>query len=131
MKRSGRYAPGLLLALACVELQAAGSWVATAPATRVSLTGREMASAQLRPSSVEARHRAIHSIVWHYRLPPGSTLNVRLCHPAGCVPLPTMRGTTRALAGLAADAALEFRFSLPEGQRPVTVGELQVIVNHR
>lgn len=131
MKRSGRYALGLLLVLACVELQAAGSWVATAPEARVSLAGRETSSDALRPGGAEARNNVIHSIVWHYRLPPGSTLNVRLCHPAGCTPLHTMRGTTHALAGLRADVALEFRFSLPEGQHPVTVSELQVIVNHR
>lgn len=131
MKRAKRFALGLLLALACAKLQAAGSWVATAPETRVSLAGRETSSDALRPGGVEARNNVIHSIVWHYRLPPGSTLNVRLCHPAGCTPLQSMRGTTHALAGLTADVALEFRFSLPEEQRPVTVSEIQVIVNHR
>ncbi|WP_133481301.1 flagellar protein FlhE [Halomonas sp.] len=137
MKRYSGYCLLLLLALACGELQAAGSWVATAPPVRVSLTGRDTASDALRPSTSQARGHVIprghviQSIVWRYRHPPGSRVNVRLCHPAGCTPLANMRGTTRALAGSAADAPLEFRFSLPEGQRPVTVGGLQVIVNYR
>ncbi|SEL75638.1 flagellar protein FlhE [Halomonas daqiaonensis] len=131
MKRNGWHALALLLALACGELQAAGSWIANAPATQVSLAGRETASEPLRPGGAQASNQAIHSVVWRYRLPRGSALNVRLCHPAGCIPLPTMHGTTHALAGLPADVPLEFRFSLAEGQRPVTVGELQVIVNHR
>lgn len=131
MKRNGRHALALLLALAVGELQAAGSWVANAPMTRVSVAGRETASAPLKPVGTGADHRAIHSVTWRYRLPPGSNLKARLCHPYGCVPLPTMQGSTRALAGLAADVALEFRFWLPEGHAPVTVGDLQVIVNHR
>ncbi|MGM0536966.1 MAG: flagellar protein FlhE [Pseudomonadota bacterium] len=131
MRRARRHALALLLALAVGELQAAGSWVAKAPMTRVSVAGRETASAPLRPVGEGAENRAIHSVAWRYRLPAGSDLKARLCHPGGCVPLPTQQGTTRALAGLAADVALEFRFSLPEGQAPVTIGDLQVIVNHR
>ncbi|MDI5922849.1 flagellar protein FlhE [Halomonas sp. LR5S13] len=95
------------------------------------MTGRETSSDSLGPVGAQASTQAIHSIVWHYRLPPGSKLNARLCHPAGCTPLPTPSGITHALAGLAADVGLEFRFSLPEGQRPVTVSGLQVIVNHQ
>lgn len=131
MKRTGRYALALLLTVACVEAHAAGSWVANAAETRVSMAGRETSSDSLGPVGVQAGNQVIQSIVWHYRLPPGDRLNVRLCHPAGCTPLPGPRGTTRALAGLPADVALEFRFSLPEGHRPVTVSGLQVIVNHR
>ncbi len=131
MRRTGRYALGLVLAVACAEAHAAGSWVANASETRVSMADRETSSDSLGPVGTQAGNRVIQSIVWHYRLPPGDTLNVRLCHPADCTPLPSRRGTTRALAGLAADVALEFRFSLPEGHPPVTVSGLQVIVNHR
>ena len=131
MRRYVRVALGLLVAVVFGDLQAAGSWVANAPETRVSLTGRETASDALRPVGMQASDKAIHSLTWRYRLVPGSNLSVRLCHPAGCVPLSAMRGTTHALEGLAADEALEFRFFLPEGQRPETVGDLQVIVNHR
>ena len=138
MRRVAPVAPGrrgwpalaLLLALAAGELQAAGSWVAEAPGLRVSLAGRETASAVLRPGGTPPEGEII-SIAWRYRVPPGRDLKVRLCHPAGCVALPAMRGTTRALSGLTADAPLTFRFSLPRDERPVKVGGLQVIVNHR
>ncbi|MEQ6887171.1 flagellar protein FlhE [Halomonas sp. CS7] len=124
-------AVALLLALAAGELQAAGSWVAEAPALRVSVAGRDTASAALQPGGKQANGEAITSITWRYRLPPGRALNARLCHPSGCVALPAQRGTTRALAGQVAEAPLTFRFSLPRGERPVRVGGLQVIVNHR
>lgn len=129
--RRGWPALGLLLALAAGELQAAGSWVAEAPGFPVSLAGRETASAALRPGGTPPEGAAITSVAWRYRVPPGRELKARLCHPAGCVALPAGRGTTRALAGLTADAPLAFRFSLPRGERPVRVGGLQVIVNHR
>ena len=41
------------------------------------------------------------------------------------------RGMTGALAGLAADAPLRFRFAPKAGQTPLTVEGLQVIVNYR
>ncbi|MFG6158697.1 flagellar protein FlhE [Halomonas sp. 1390] len=133
MRPSRRGWPALALALALAggELQAAGSWVAEAPGLSVSLAGRDTASVALRAGGVPPEGEAITSITWRYRVPPGRDLNARLCHPAGCVVLPGMRGTTRALAGLAADTPLAFRFSLPRGARPVRVGGLQVIVNHR
>ncbi|SFT56600.1 flagellar protein FlhE [Halomonas saccharevitans] len=141
MRPSRRFAPrpdrrcwpalALLLAVASTELQAAGSWIAEAPALRVSVIGRDTVSAALRPGGMTAEGEAITSITWRYRLPPGRALNARLCHPAGCVALPAMRGTTRALAGLPADAPLAFHFSLPRGEDPIRVGGLQVIVNHR
>lgn len=121
----------VLLALTAGQLQAAGSWIAEAPGLAVSLAGRETSSAALEPGDPPPEGATLTSVSWRYRVPSGRALEARLCHPAGCVTLTGGRGTTRALAGLPAEAPLTFRFSLPRGERPLRVGGLQVIVNHR
>jgi flagellar protein FlhE len=128
---------GALLALAALQvwapaLAAAGSWVASAPSLQVVLAERESYSRPLRPPGDGVHAGVIHSIVWRFEQPPGSALNARLCQAQHCMALPSARGQSRALAGLPADAALRFQFSLRPGQRrAVRVQGLQVIVNYR
>jgi len=131
-------APALLLALLPVLAlapslaAAAGSWVANAPSVRVVMAERESLSSPLRPPPGSVHEGEIHSIVWRFVQPPGSALNARLCHAHRCMPLSAARGQSQALAGLPADAALRFHFSLLPGQRrAVRVEGLQVIVNYR
>lgn len=129
---------GALLALAVTLAwvpalaAAAGSWVANAPSLRVILAERESLSRPLLPPGDGVHAGVIHSIVWRFEQPPGSALNARLCQAQRCMPLPSARGQSQALAGLPADAALRFHFSLMPGQRQaVRVQGLQVIVNYR
>lgn len=131
MRRPCRLLPGLLLILAMGNLQAAGSWVAAAPPVRVGVTDRETVSEPLGPVGNGADNSAIRTVTWRYRRPVGSELRVRLCHPQGCVPLPTMRGSSSAFEGLAADTAMKLHLSLARGQDPVSVQGIQVIVNYR
>ncbi|QFT83456.1 Flagellar protein FlhE precursor [Halomonas sp. THAF12] len=126
----GRNAAGLLLG-ALIGLaptaQAAGSWVAQAPSVRAATVGRETASEALTPPAGTAGR--IREVRWRFRTPPGQGGHARLCHPAGCMTLPTERGRSTALAGLPAGEPLRFRFSPTPGQAPVSVEGLQVIVN--
>ncbi|XKE45399.1 flagellar protein FlhE [Halomonas organivorans] len=117
------------LVLTAGTAQAAGSWVATAPPVRVAMADREAASAALVPGDGTAGR--IAEVRWRYRRPAGAAIRARLCHPGGCMLLPDQRGRSEALAGLAAEAPLRFRFSLAPGQAPITVQGLQVIVNYR
>ena len=119
-------------AMAPALAAAAGSWVANAPSLMVILAERESLSRPLLPPPGSAPAGAIHSIVWRFEQPPGSRLNARLCQANLCMPLPSARGQSQALAGLPADEALRFHFSLRPGQRrAVRVEGLQVIVNYR
>ena len=131
MKRAFRLLAGLPLILAMADLQAAGSWVAAAPPVRVGLADRETLSEPLGPVGSGADNGVIRTVKWRYRQPVGSELSVKLCHPQGCVPLPAMRGSSRAFEGLAADAAMQLHLSLARGQDPVSVKGIQVIVNYR
>ncbi len=112
--------------------QAAGSWVATAPAVQVVMAERPAMSAALLPPSPElARGQVMGRVVWQFESPAGREVNAWLCHPGDCIRLPGPRGQTEALAGVPADTPLNFQFSLQErGQRAVTLQGLQVIVNH-
>ncbi|MCG6656198.1 flagellar FlhE [Halomonas campisalis] len=127
---------GLGLALSAVllvaQVQAAGSWVATAPSVRVAMVDRPAHSAPLTTSSPAlAQGQWIGRVSWQYRLPPGGEVQAWLCHPGHCVALSGPRGQTEALAGLPADAPLHFRFALrDQRQRALTLQGLQVIVNH-
>ncbi len=118
-----------LLVLLAQGVQAAGSWVAEAPALRAAVVGRETASEALSPpAGTEGRIREVR---WRFETPSGQAWHGRLCHPAGCVALPARRGRSEALAGLPAEAPLRFRFSPITGQAPLVVEGLQVIVNYR
>lgn len=122
---------GLLALVLPVLALAAGSWVATAPTMRVAMVDRESVSQPLSPPGASAAGE-ITSVVWRYRLPPGTTLRGRLCHPGGCVPLVSPRGNSQRLAGLPANLPLRFHFALaPDTPRAVAVQGLQVIVNYR
>ncbi|MCE8026700.1 flagellar protein FlhE [Billgrantia aerodenitrificans] len=112
--------------------QAAGSWVATAPAVHVVMAERPAMSAALLPPSPELAHgQVMGRVVWQFQPPAGREVNAWLCHPGACIRLPGPRGQTEALAGVPADTPLNFQFSLQErGQRAATLQGLQVIVNH-
>lgn len=129
--RRHRWAWPLLLLVVSGMTLAAGSWMDREARLRVSLVDRETVGAPLTAGGQAATGRVIDEVRWRFRLPPGSAVTVRLCHPEGCVPLSGQRGMTRALAGLAADDPLRFRFALKAGQSPLTVEGLQVIVNYR
>ena len=112
-------------------VQAAGSWVATAPAVRAVAVDRPMASAHMLPGELEfGRGQVVNQISWRYQSPAGVEVDAWLCHPAACVALPGQRGQTRELAGLPATTPLFFKFALREQRQPVMVQGLQVIVNH-
>lgn len=128
--RAGRVACLLALIPSALAL-AAGSWVATAPAMRVAMVDRESVSRPLSPPGASVAGE-ITSVVWRYRLPPGSALRGRLCHPGGCVPLVSPRGNSEGLAGLPANLPLRFHFALARGNpQAVAVQGLQVIVNYQ
>ncbi|WP_445157851.1 flagellar protein FlhE [Halomonas sp. E14] len=121
-----------LVAAQASSVQAAGSWVATAPAVQVAMADRQIASAALQPPSPAlAQGQVIRRIGWQYQAPPGAAVDAWLCHPDTCMRLPGARGHSEALAGLPADAALHFHFSLQDArQRIATLQGLQVIVDH-
>lgn len=114
------------------SVQAAGSWVATAPAVQVAMAGRQVASAALQPPSPAlAQGQVIRRVGWQYQPPPGAAVDAWLCHQDDCLRLPGARGHSDAMAGLPADGALHFRFSLQDTrQRSATLQGLQVIVDH-
>ena len=112
-------------------VQAAGSWVATAPAVRAVAVDRAMASAHMRPGDLGfGRGQIVNRVSWRYQSPTGVEVDAWLCHPAACIALPGQRGQTRELAGLPATTPLFFKFALREPRQPVMVQGLQVIVNH-
>ncbi|MGQ4880096.1 flagellar protein FlhE [Billgrantia sp. LNSP4103-1] len=112
--------------------QAAGSWIASAPALQVVMADRRMSSAAMLPPSPElARGQVMGRVGWQYQHAGGSEVNAWLCHAGDCVPLPGPRGQTDSLAGMPADTPIYFQFSLQDRrQRAVTLQGLQVIVNH-
>lgn len=121
---------GIVALWACMA-QAAGSWIATAPAVRAVAADRAMASAHMLPGELElGRGQVVNQINWRYQSPTGVEVNAWLCHPAACVVLPGQRGQTREFAGLPAATPLFFKFALSEQRQPVLVQGLQVIVNH-
>ncbi|MFQ3787663.1 flagellar protein FlhE [Halomonas sp. A29] len=113
-------------------VQAAGSWVATAPSLLVAMVERPMSSAALLPPSPAlAQGQVMGRVIWQYQPPAGSGVDAWLCHPGDCVRLPGPRGQTDAMTGLPADTPLYFQFSLQDRrQRAATLQGLQVIVNH-
>lgn len=111
---------------------APGSWSSQLPGLMVAMSDRPSASQYATPPSVvSAQTGQLGRIQWQFQHPAGAQLNVWLCHPEQCVALTSMRGSTTALEGRAADAPLHFRFALRPGQRPVRVQGLQMIVNYQ
>ncbi|MFY0989134.1 flagellar protein FlhE [Halomonas sp. C05BenzN] len=130
-RRCRAMAAAVVLALLPAAALAAGSWVASVPGVRVALAEREVVSSSLTSPGPVPDGR-VDTVAWQFRLPPGTSVRARLCHPGGCIPLGAGRGSSRALAGLPADTPLHFRFALEPGQRrAVAVQGLQVIVNYR
>lgn len=127
------------LALACVvwmgvvlpALGAAGSWSRETTGVMVAMSDRATRSQALAPPAAPLAGGRIERVHWRFEAPPGSALRAWLCHPQRCVALSGQRGSLTGLAGLGADAPLEFRFALAPGQRPTRVQGLQVIVNYQ
>ncbi|MFC7368517.1 flagellar protein FlhE [Vreelandella zhaodongensis] len=111
---------------------AVGSWSTQLPSVLVAMSDRASSSQPIVPPAMaDVGDATIGRIYWRYQVPVGVPMNAWLCHSEQCVPLPTMRGATSALAGKQIDGPMHFRFALASGQRPVRVQELQVIVNYQ
>ncbi|TDX31026.1 flagellar protein FlhE [Modicisalibacter xianhensis] len=135
-KRSaGRVLLACSLALSGYGVAASGSWVGTGQGVRLFTAERTVESKPLSSSGDLARGAFIRQVHWQYRVPEGQPYpQAWLCASRECTRLSGARGTSRALAGLAADQPLHFRFRLPKGRqpaRPFRVEGLQVIVDYR
>ena len=125
-------AGGLLAGLTGSAQAAPGSWSSQIPGLMVTMSDRASSSQTVSSPAVRRLQPAqLGRIQWQFQHPPGARLNAWLCHPEQCVALTSMRGSTTALEGRAADAPLYFRFALRPGQRPVRVQGLQLIVNYQ
>ncbi|WP_192036538.1 flagellar protein FlhE [Halomonas sp. YLGW01] len=137
MRGAGKLALATLACLAALwmasSIQAAGSWVASAPPLTVAVPGRVASSGVLLPADpARVGGQGIAAVSWRFRLPAGRALEARLCQADRCLMLATSRGRRTAPQAWRADAPLRFRFRLPEGERrALRVEDLQVIVEHR
>lgn len=125
----------LALALASLSVLAApGSWVSEAQGARLFTPGRMIESAPLTPPAELVEGALIRSLRWRFTVPSGQPRpDAWLCHPRRCIALASPRGKSRALAGLAADEPLVFRFRLPASSQPAApfrIESLQVIVDY-
>ena len=122
----------VLLWLPASVMAATGSWVASVPGMLVAMSERYSETQRVAPPpDAPVQGRAISRVQWRWEHPPGQPVNAWLCHPAGCLALPTQRGSTLAFEGASASAPLHFRFTLSHGQRPVRIQGMQVIVNYQ
>lgn len=123
----------LLLLPAARAMAAAGSWVASAPAVRVAVPGRQYLSAPLGAAEPERlTGQRLVSLSWRYQVPAGRQVQAWLCQREHCLHLSDARGKRRLWPGFSPDSQVRFRFALPSGeQRPLTVQGLQLIVNYR
>lgn len=110
-------------------LAAPGSWIANVPRLNVSSCQVDRQSAEMTAPS--GQRGIIDSVSWQYRSPPGSRMTARLCLQDRCLRLDLARGTSRYFAGLPASGPFTFRFRLADGQQPVVVDSMSLIVNHR
>ena len=117
------------------SVAAPGSWVSAGESVRLFTTGRVVESQPLLPQGDMVKGTHIRQVRWQYRVPAGQPyLEAWLCASQECVRLGGPRGSSRALAGLAADQPLHFRFRLPKGRQPAKpfrVEGLQVIVDYQ
>lgn len=124
---------GLLSAIALGTasqcLAVPGSWVANAPRLNVASSQVDRQSAEMTAPS--GQRGVIDSVSWQYRSPPGSRMTARLCLQDRCLLLDLTRGTSRYFAGLPASGPFTFRFQLADGQLPLVVDGMSLIVNHR
>ncbi|GAA3539834.1 flagellar protein FlhE [Zobellella aerophila] len=113
-------------------MAAAGSWVASAPAVRVAVPGRQYVSAPLGASEPERlAGRRIVSVRWHYRVAQGQAVRAWLCQDSFCMRVPGRQGGNRMDVPLDAASPWQFRFELPPGERQaVLVQGLGLIVNY-
>lgn len=122
---------GLLAGLPMARsMAAAGSWVASAPAVRVAVPGRQYVSAALSAAEPERlAGQKLVSVRWSYRVAGGRQLQAWLCQEAFCM---RVAASGRATPALDAAAPWYFRFELPRGERQaVTVQQLTLIVNYQ
>lgn len=132
--RPGRAVRRCCLAVLLLPLSVmagSGGWTGTMKGLRVGGPGRAYASRAFTPPALATGAR-IQRVRWRYALPPGRVLVAVLCAGRRCTRLDGRRGTSRALAGAAADVPLRFHFSLPPGEvRPVRVERLRLSVEYR
>src|SRR5690554_8169984 len=63
-------------------VQAAGSWIGTAPAVRAVAVDRAMASAHMLPGGLEfGRGEVVYQVSWRYQSPTGVEGDALLCRP--------------------------------------------------
>ncbi|SFH44188.1 flagellar protein FlhE [Modicisalibacter xianhensis] len=136
----GKRSLGLVLLTCCLVVSglgmaASGSWVGTGQGVRLFTADRIVESKPLKPGSPLAKGAFIRQVHWQYHVSAGQPyLQAWLCVSRECTRLSGARGTSQALAGLAADQPLHFRFRLPKGRqpdRPFRVEGLQVIVDYQ
>ncbi|MGY4878855.1 flagellar protein FlhE [Vreelandella aquamarina] len=132
MKRRGIVCLLALLWFPASAMAATGSWVASVPGMMVAMSDRFSETQRVTPPpDAPVQGRSIGRVQWRWEHPPGQPVNAWLCHPAGCLAVPAQRGSTQAFEGASASAPLHFRFTLPQGQRPVRIQGMQVIVNYQ
>ncbi|MCO7217956.1 MULTISPECIES: flagellar protein FlhE [unclassified Halomonas] len=107
-----------------------GAWTANAPRMTVASSQLDQSSRPLTPPSASVEG-VIERVVWRYRTAPGARLQGRLCHGQRCLRLKAAHGSTEHFAGLDAAGPFVFRFRLLDGESPLVVDGMSVIVNHR
>ncbi|MGM0614048.1 MAG: flagellar protein FlhE [Pseudomonadota bacterium] len=118
--------------LPAAALAASGSWVASMPGILVAMSDRPSETRRATPPpGTPVGEGVISQVQWRWEPPPGQSVNAWLCHPQSCLALPMQLGSTRAFAGVSAQTPLHFRFTLPQGHRPVRVQGMQIIVNYQ
>lgn len=129
----GSWITGLLSAIALGTasqcLAAPGSWVANTPRLNVVSSQVDRKSTEMTAPSGQVG--VIDSVSWQYRSPPGSRMTARLCLQDRCLRLDLARGTSRYFAGASASGPFTFRFRLADGQPPLAIDGMSLIVNHR
>lgn len=122
------------VALTASTFAAPGSWVSNADSVRLFTPQRAVESTTLPPPEL-ADGTHIRSLSWRFTATSTQPrFDAWLCHPRRCIALATPNGRSKALAGLAADTPLTFRFRLPASPsptKPLRIEGLQVIVDYR
>jgi flagellar protein FlhE len=134
-----RATPAHVLALLCLAgfsltaaaNPAAGSWQAVLGDLDLRVPGRIKLLPPLKPPAL-AHGRTLTRVSWQFsQQPRRAGYQAWICHPDRCFALPTLRGSSRALAGLDAGQPLRVGFRLPAGAPPFTVQSLQLQVEYR
>lgn len=115
----------LCLLVPSVTCAVSGSWMADGPGVILSRAGSRDASQPLKaPGSLPDADARITTVSWVYRslTPAPMNLQVRLCTPHRCIPLPTARGSSDELRGAPASATLRFVYALPASEKSICHG---------